>query len=179
MIAIAILPLLLMCAWQRADTVAAMTREERRPVEPKAEADHRAVLEIGGAAAWSVTERSASGGGTLAMEITPIEHWLELEGGITILGAGRQRELSIDLLLKKPWQLTPTVEFMAGIGPEFSRKLGRDENGTRLGAEIVLDFMFWMGPTVGWYVEPSVGFAPGRNSERTAGMTAGLLIGFR
>ena len=37
-------------------------------------------------------------------------------GGVTALTAGRQREISFDLLFKKPWRLTSTVEFMPAWG---------------------------------------------------------------
>jgi len=44
-----------------------------------------AVLELGGAAERSLTERNSSFGPTVAVEFTPIENWLELEAGVTRL----------------------------------------------------------------------------------------------
>ena len=42
-----------------------------------------AVLEIGPAASWSLTEGQSAFGPTVAVEATPIENWLELEAGVT------------------------------------------------------------------------------------------------
>ncbi len=65
-----------------------------------------AVLEIG-----AVPERSLTGGGwsfgpTVAVEVTPIENWLELEAGVTPLFARHSTEWDTDLLFKKPWTLS-------------------------------------------------------------------------
>jgi hypothetical protein len=117
-------------------------------------------------------------GGTVALEVTPIEHWLELEAGVTLLGTLDQRELSADLLFKKPWQLSPRAEFMAGIGPEFSTSLAAGKHTISTATELVLDFMFWPARNVGWYVEPSYSFSFGAAGERRLGVTAGLLIGW-
>ena len=44
------------------------------------EGDHALILEFGGAGDWSRAE-GFHPGGTFAFEVTPIEHWLELEIG--------------------------------------------------------------------------------------------------
>jgi hypothetical protein len=142
------------------------------------EPDHIAVLEIGGAGGWGLTGGPASFGGTLAAEITPIEHWLELEAGITALSANHRREISTDFLLKKPYQLSPSAEFMAGIGPELSWNLTGPRHSRSLAAEVVLDFMFWPTRKVGWYFEPGFDFSGFRaRSDRSLGVTAGLIVG--
>jgi hypothetical protein len=133
--------------------------------------DHRATLEIGAATERGIGTSSSSVGGTVAVEFTPIEHWLEMETGITAL----QHELSVDLLFKKPWRLSATSEFMAGIGPELSHRSG---GGTSLATEIVADWMFWPTKNVGWYLEPSYSVTAISGGERNLGMAAGLLIGF-
>jgi hypothetical protein len=138
---------------------------------PKADDDHRATLEIGAAAERGVGASSSSVGGTLAVEFTPIEHWLEMETGITAL----QHELSVDLLFKKPWRISATSEFMVGVGPELSHRSG---GGTSLATEIVADWMFWPRKNVGWYLEPSYSLTAMSGGERNVGVAAGLLIGF-
>ena len=78
--------------------------------------DPAAVLELGGAVAWGVPGGGSSGGPTVAVEVTPIEDWLELEGGVTGLFAKGSSEWDTDLVFKKPWTLSREAEFMAGIG---------------------------------------------------------------
>lgn len=142
------------------------------------EADHVAVFEIGGAGDWGLTGGPASLGATLAIEVTPIERWLELEAGVTGLGANGRKRVSTDFLFKKPFQLSPSVEFMAGAGPDLSWNLTGRQPARALAAEFVLDFMFWPTQNIGWYVEPSCDFTGFRAaSDRSLGLTAGLIIG--
>ena len=142
-----------------------------------AEKEPAAILELGGAGAWSVNGDS-SFGPTAAVEVTPIEHWLELEGGVTPLFAAHSRELDVDLLFKKPWELSRKAEFMAGLGPEW---IHTSQGGTKtnsLGGEAVLDFMFWPSRKhkCGWYIEPGFEYNFGRGHERSVGISGGLLI---
>ena len=111
-------------------------------------------------------------------EITPIEHWLELEVGVTSAFGRHATEWSTDLLLKKPWTLSKKVEFMLEAGPEWihARESGRLSNSAR--GELALDFMFW--PSVkhkfGWYLEPGYEYSFGRAHEQSIGISGGLLI---
>lgn len=150
----------------------------RVPLAPvDTEADYRAVIEIGGAGEV-VRGARASRGVTIAMETTPIEHWLELESGVTQMWNGSARELSVDLLFKKPWQWSRSVEFMAGLGPEVAWSSGGTDHGTSVSTEVIADFMFWGSRNVGWYLEP--GFATsGFRGDRSFGIAAGLIIGLR
>jgi len=150
----------------------------RGSAQAGAEVDHRAVLEVGGAAERSLADRRSNGGATVAVEATPIEGLLELESGVTVLGTGADRRAAVDLLFKKPYRLSPTVEFMVGIGPEWSRPTNAAVRPTSTALEIVLDFMFWPTRNVGWYVEPSFSGSRGGNGERSLGATAGLLVGW-
>lgn len=140
--------------------------------------DSAAVVELGGAAAWNFRPGGSSFGATAAVEVTPIENWLELEAGVTPLFSRRSTEWSTDLLFKKPWVLSKKVEFMVGVGPEWihSRESGRTNNS--IGGEAVLDFMFWRSARrrFGWYLEPGYDYNFGRGHEQSLGITAGLLI---
>ena len=49
------------------------------------EKEPAAIMELGGATDWSITEGGSSFGPTVAVEVTPIENWLELEAGVTPL----------------------------------------------------------------------------------------------
>jgi hypothetical protein len=138
--------------------------------------DHAIVFEIGAAGDWSRAE-GFHPGGTFAFEVTPIERWLELEIGITAIHDDEGTEIPIDVLFKKPWRLSPTFEFMIGVGPELIHATGPD-HGTFWGISTVLDFMFWPRKNVGWYVEPGyeLTFRDGAKHHGLA-IAAGLLIG--
>jgi hypothetical protein len=83
------------------------------------EKEPAAVVEFGGAADWNFKDRGSSFGPTIAVEVTPIENWLELEAGVTPLFTRHSTEWNTDLLFKKPWTLSKKAEFMLGVGPEW------------------------------------------------------------
>ena len=138
--------------------------------------DHRAVIEIGLAGERGVVGAASSAGGTVAVEFTPIENWLELESGITALRGAGQNEIEVDLLFKKPWRLSATSEFMEAVGPALSHHSGVGA-GTSVAAEVIADWMFWPTKNVGWYLEPSYSFTAISRGERTFGIAAGIIIG--
>jgi hypothetical protein len=90
-----------------------------------------AIVELGGAAGWSFNNGGASFGADAAVEVTPIENWLELEAGVApLFSRHHSTEWDSDLLLKKPWTLSRKAEFMAGVGPEWvhTREFGMGTN---------------------------------------------------
>ena len=65
--------------------------------------DPAAIVELGGAAGWSLKHGGSSFGADAAVEVTPIENWLELEAGVTPLFSRHHSvEWNTDLLFKKP-----------------------------------------------------------------------------
>lgn len=107
------------------------------------EKDPVAIVEIGGATGWNIHGGAASYGPDFALEVTPIENWLEIEAGTTPLFSRSSTEWDTDLLFKKPWTLTQTVEFMFGIGPVW---VNTRQNGTitnSIAGEVAGDCMFW------------------------------------
>jgi hypothetical protein len=140
-----------------------------------------AVIELGGASSWDLKGGGSSFGADFAVEVTPLENWLELEAGVTPLFARHSTEWDTDLLFKKPWTLSKKAEFMVGVGPEWihTRQYGLTKNA--FAAEAVLDFMFWPSAKhrFGWYLEPGYDYSFGRRHERSLGITAGLLIAIR
>lgn len=146
--------------------------------QDSAEKESRAVLELGAAGAWNPQNTASALGPTIAVELTPIEHWLELEAGVTPLFGQHSTEWSTDLLFKKPWSLSKKIEFMIGAGPEWihTREFGVSSNSA--GVEGVLDFMFWRSPKhrFGWYLEPTYEYKFGSSHEHSLGISGGLLI---
>lgn len=144
----------------------------------EAQREAAAIVEVGGAGEWPLNGDGSSYGPSVAVEATPIEHWLEIEGGVTRLFSRGQNEWDIDFLFKKPFTLSSTTEFMIGAGPSWTHAnmSGRSENTP--GAEVALDFMFWpwKGRRVGWYIEPTYGYSFNANHERSLSVSAGILI---
>jgi hypothetical protein len=138
-----------------------------------------AVIELGVAANRSLTEGQSSFGPTVAVEVIPIENWLELEVGVTPLFRRHSTEWSIDFLFKKPWTLSDKMEFMLGVGPEWIHTNAYSIKMNSVAAEVAPDFMFWPSKKhrLGWYFEPSYEYKFGLGHEHSLGVTGGLLIG--
>jgi hypothetical protein len=138
-----------------------------------------AIIELGGAGGWNLNDGGSSFGPNIAVEVTPIEKWLELEAGVTPLFTRHSTEWGTDLLFKKPWTISEKAEFMFGVGPEWvhSKQFGVTTNS--FAGEVVLDFMFWPSSKhrFGWYLEPGYEYNFGRQHERSIGISGGLLIG--
>jgi hypothetical protein len=79
--------------------------------------ENKAILEVGGATSWNFSGGAATWAPNLAVEIEPIENWLELEIGVSPFYTHNSKEWDNDLLFKKPWTLSRKAEFMLGIGP--------------------------------------------------------------
>jgi hypothetical protein len=132
-----------------------------------------AIVELGPAGEWGLPGTS-SYGPSLAVEFTPIKDWLEIEVGAARLFHHGGSEWDTDILFKKPFTVSDKLEFMVGIGPQwtFSRE------GTQTGAEFALDFMYW--PTAdrkfGWFLEPAYSYSFSRGHEQSFSTTVGLLI---
>jgi hypothetical protein len=146
-------------------------------VEP-VEKDPAAILEFGAAPGWSINDHKWNLGPSFGGEFTPIEHWLEVESGVTTAFTRHSTEWDVDLLFKKPWTLSKKVEFMVGAGPVWVHTSQAGVAANAAAGEAVLDFMFW--PTAkrrfGWYLEPGYGYGFGPGHDRSIGISTGLLI---
>jgi hypothetical protein len=113
--------------------------------------------------------------------VTPIEHWLELEAGVSPFYTRNSSEWDTDLLFKKPWTLSPKTEFMVGVGPQWVHLRQNGKVTNTIAGEVAADFMFW--PTgkhrFGWFLEPAYDYSFARGHQQSIGMSAGLLIGIR
>src|SRR5580704_2033655 len=144
------------------------------------DSDPAAIIEIGAAPNQSLTGGGTSFGPDLAVEVTPIDNWLEIEAGVTPLFNRDSTEWDTDLLFKKPWTLSDKVEFMAGAGPEWIHTSEHGLTTNAPGVEVAADFMFW--PSIGkhkfgWFLEPAYDYSFGRGHEQSVGISVGLLIG--
>jgi hypothetical protein len=143
------------------------------------DSDPAAIIELGAAAGQSLTGGGASFGPDVAVEVTPIENWLEIEAGVTPLFGHDSTEWDTDLLFKKPWTLSHKVEFMAGVGPEWIHTTERGTTTDAAGIEVAADFMFWPSGKhkFGWFLEPAYDYSFGPGHEQSIGISGGLLIG--
>jgi len=128
-----------------------------------------AVVEIGGAGEWGLGGGSGFGP-SAALELSPIKSLL-LEVGVTPLFSGGHAEWDTDLLFKKSFDLSKTVEFEPGIGPAWN-------GGGKIAGEVSFQFMIWPSPErkLGYFVESSYSYSFSNGHEQSLGMSVGLLI---
>ena len=142
------------------------------------EVEPSAILEIGGAAQTSLKDGGSSFGPNFSIETTPIEHWLEVEAGVTPMFSPHQTEWDADFLFKKPYTWSDTLEFMFGVGPEWEHTVRSDGTMDSVSGEVALDFMYWPWEArkFGLYVEPSYDYGFSKGHEQSLAVSAGLLI---
>ena len=147
----------------------AVLAEDRKPL---------AILQLGTAAEWGLNNGSSGFGPTAAVEFTPIKNWLEVETGVSTLFSKGKTDWDYDFIFKKPFELSPYVEFEPGLGPVWMHTLSGGRTTNAIGAEAIFEFMFW--PTLdrkyGWFLEPSYTYSFAHGHEQSFGVSAGLLI---
>ena len=80
--------------------------------------------------------------------------------------------------VQKTLALSPKMEFMLGIGPEWIHTNAYGKKTSSAGIEVAPDFMFWPSKKrrFGWYVEPSYDYKLGAGHEHSLGLSGALLI---
>jgi len=143
--------------------------------------DPIAILEVGAATNWNLTGGAATFAPNLAVECTPIEHWLELELGVSPFYTRNSAEWDTDLLFKKPWTISSKAEFMLGIGPQWTHLKQNGRTTNSISGELAGDLMFWPSGRhrFGWFLEPAYNYSFASGHQQAIGMSAGLLIGIR
>ncbi len=143
--------------------------------------DPLVILEVGAATNWNFAGGAATFAPNLAAECTPIEHWLELEAGVTPFYTRTLTEWDTDFLFKKPWDISRKAEFMVGVGPQWAHVRQGGKASNSFSGELAGDFMFWPSGRhhFGWFLEPAYTYSFAGGHQQSIGMSAGLLIGFR
>ncbi len=143
------------------------------------ESGHELELQVGGAGEWSLDGEHSNFGVALGAQYTPVANWLELEVEFSALGTNGHPEYEGEFMFNKPFEISPTVEIEAGVGPSLTRTVKGPDKGTAVGVEFGLELNFhpFRNKRLGWYIEPSWSITP-RNGEKSVGATTGLLIGF-
>jgi hypothetical protein len=168
-------------AWQKTALMACLALSFGNTFAQSIEKDPVAIVEIGGATSWNVKGGAATFAPDFAVEVTPIENWLELEAGTTPFFTRNTTEWDTDLLFKKPWTISSKVEFMFGVGPEWVHTSRNGAATNSLALEAAGDFMFWPARKhrFGWYLEPAYDYGFARGHEQSIGISGGLLIAIR
>jgi hypothetical protein len=142
------------------------------------EKEPSAILEFGAAGEWDLPNGGSSFGPTAAVEFSVIKDWLVIEAGVAPLFSQGQTEWDTDVVFKKPFDLSPTVEFEPGIGPAWQHTIGGGRTTDAIAGEAVFEFMVWPARErkFGWFVEPSysVSFASGH--QQSLGVSLGLIV---
>jgi len=143
-----------------------------------ADPEPRTVIELGGAAGYSLKGGGPSGGPDVAVEVGVVENWLEIEVGVAPVFGHGGTEWDADFVFKKPFDLTDKLELAIGTGPEWVHTAGAAKADT-LAAEGEVDLAYWLGARhdIGLFVEPTYERSFGRGHEQSLGVTAGLCIG--
>ncbi len=139
--------------------------------EPEA-AEHRGlVLEVAPAAEWGLGgDGKTSFGPSFALAVTPIEHQLEVEFGLTPLFDRGRADWEGEIVFKKPFELTKNLELLVGIGPQWTAP------SNSFGAVAKLDLVYWKTSQVGLFVEPSYSYAFNVGHEQNFTLKAGFLF---
>jgi hypothetical protein len=148
------------------------------PQQASEDKDPVAILEVGASTSWNFSGGAATFAPNLAVEVTPIENWLEFEAGVSPFYTRNSTEWDSDLLFKKPWTTSRKTEFMLGVGPEWVHLKQNENVSNSIAGEVAGDFMFW--PTgkhrFGWYLEPAYDYSFAGGHQQSIGMSGGLLI---
>src|ERR1700735_4112032 len=94
-----------------------------------------AVVELGVASEWGLNGSGYHLGPTAAVEFTALKNWLVIEPRGEKLPRHGQTEWDAGFVFKKPFDLTPSVEFEPGLGPVWMHTVGSGK--TTVGAQIV------------------------------------------
>lgn len=165
---------ILACAWLIPSAAHASGAGQRSP--PPQES-YRFVLGAG-AAAEIETPAAVHFGAAAFLELEAIDEWLELELGAQILATAPGREASLDLLLKKPFRVTPRLEVMTGLGPTVIQTSGAGETRTAWGIGAAVDFMYWPAGRVGFWAEPAYEIVLSGGLAQALSCTAGPMLRF-
>jgi hypothetical protein len=135
-------------------------------------AEHRdVVLEVAPAGEWELGgDGKTSFGPSFALAVTPIEHQLEVEFGLTPMIDHGSADWEGEIVFKKPFELTKNWELLVGAGPQWAMP------SNSFGAIAKLDLVYWKTSQVGLFVEPSYSYAFTPGHEQNFTLKAGFLF---
>jgi hypothetical protein len=138
---------------------------------------HALVLMLGGAAEKIVSEATSNVGPTASVEFLVIEDLLEIELGTQYLSSSYPHTLGGQILFKKPFEVTHNIELMVGAGPAITHATSGASPINQYGISFALDLMVWTSKEMGWFISPEYNYGVGASSERSIGLSLGLMFG--
>jgi len=137
------------------------------------------ILELGAGAERNL-EGGTAYGPNLAMEFTVIEHMLEIETGVSPRFEHGESEVEFELIFKKPFDLSESLEMVLGAGPVWVHR-GHENPRDSIAGEVSVTLVYWPEEEhkVGYFVEPSYSYNFGGGREQAVGAKAGLYIGLQ
>ena len=146
--------------------------------EPPALRDHTIIVGIGAAAEVQASGSESSVGGNLMVEWEAIDGWLEFEFGASLVATHTGSEAPLDLIAKKPFAISDSLEGMLGLGPELTWTTSGPSAATRYGLEAGFDLMYWFSPRIGSWIEPAYSLEFHNGTTGAFGVTAGIMTGW-
>jgi hypothetical protein len=162
---------------------AEMPEAQERPETGEPERPEPVVtIKLGGTFERSVSDYTNSYGPTAALQTGLLNDALEMELGTTALLKTGHTTWKTGLIVKKPIELSETVEFALGAGPIWLHRphLAEEEEAAAdsAGIEGVVEMVFWPGQhhALGFYAETGYSYDLGKGHEKAAGAGAGVLV---
>lgn len=138
--------------------------------EPEA-AEHRdVILEVAPAGEWGLSDSKTSFGPSFALAVTPIEHQLEAEFGLSPMIDHGRADWEGEIVFKKPFELSKNLEVLVGVGPQWSTP------SNSFGAVAKFDLVYWKTSQIGLFMEPSYSYAFNGEHEQNLTLKVGLLF---
>src|SRR5258708_11477045 len=89
--------------------------------EPEAAEHRNLVFEFAPAAEWGLGDDGKTKfGPSFALAVTPIEHQLEIEFGLTPMFDHGKADCEGEIVFKKPFEFSKNLELLFGLAPQWS-----------------------------------------------------------
>jgi hypothetical protein len=132
------------------------------------------ILETGVSSDWDFKSNYTSLSPTFGFEFRTLKEKLEVEVGATPYYSNSNYNWQLEMLIKKPYDISPQMEIMFGAGPKWTLS----SEGNSASVDIVTDLMYWpFKKRIGFYFEPGYDYGLKNQHEQSLGISTGLIVG--
>jgi len=126
----------------------------------------------------SLSDRTNNYGTSFGVEFVAIKDELEIELSTSWLGSSSPRQLSEEVIFKRPLSLTSELELDLGLGLSFGRRYNySSSNANQVGGVFSAELMWWPTKKFGYYLNPQYNLGFGSSmGDRGIGLSAGVLF---